>query len=58
VILNHSPIGPQKAVFQCDRKIRTVTALRTERALPFTQSGPRVEFTIPAVVDYEVAAIV
>jgi len=58
VILNHSPIGPQKVVFPCDRKVSSVTALRTERALPFTQSGRHIEFTIPSVTDYEVAAIV
>jgi hypothetical protein len=58
VILEHSPIGPQKVVLQVPRKVSRVTALRTEREIPFTQSGATVEFTIPSVTDYEVAAIV
>jgi hypothetical protein len=38
-------------------KVRTATLLRAEAALPPGQTGDVVEFTIPLVVDYEVAAL-
>ena len=59
VILNHSPVGAQKVVFQLprDRNIQSVTALRSEERIPFQQSGKRVEFILPSIVDYEVAAL-
>jgi hypothetical protein len=38
-------------------KVRNATLLRAERDLPFHQAGDVVEFTIPRVVDYEVAAL-
>jgi hypothetical protein len=34
-----------------------VTALRAERAIAFSQEDRWVEFTVPGVVDYEVAAL-
>ena len=59
VLLRHSPVGPQRVRFRLprDQKVRRVTALRSAKPLAFRQSGRAVEFTIPGVVDYEVAAI-
>jgi hypothetical protein len=34
-----------------------VELLRAETDIPFTQSGGTVEFTIPSIPDYEVAAL-
>ena len=53
------PIGPQtvKVEVPGGRKIARVQLLRVEQDLPFSQDGDRVEFTSPAVTDYEVAAL-
>ncbi|MDZ4802491.1 MAG: alpha-amylase family protein [Bryobacteraceae bacterium] len=55
----HYPIGAQKVSFRLPKgmKVRTVSLLRSETAAPFTQKADVVEFVIPRVVDYEVAAI-
>lgn len=60
VILRHSPIGAQSVRFElpAERAVRSVTALRAEKPIPFRQNGHVIEFTIPGVVDYEIAAIV
>ena len=39
------------------RAVARVELLRSERVIPFRQSGTTVEFTIPGVADYEVAAL-
>ncbi len=59
VYQRHSPVGPQRVRFELPRdiRIRRVTALRAERALPFRQKGRIVEFTVPGVTAYEVAAL-
>lgn len=59
VYLKHSPVGAQRVRFELPRevKVRRVTALRSGQALRFSQRGRVVEFTVPAVTDYEVAAI-
>ena len=59
VMLRHSPLGPQAVTFRLPRdvKIRRVTALRAEKTIPFQQQGRTVRFTIPRVVEYEVAAL-
>ena len=53
------PIGAQKVRMRLpsSRKVKRVELLRAEAAVPFRQSGEMVEFTIPKVVDYEVAAL-
>lgn len=53
------PVGPQRVEFAVaqGRSIRAVRALRAGRDLSFTQSGTRVRFDVPAVTDYEVAAL-
>jgi hypothetical protein len=58
-IRRHDPVGPQKVRWQLPRavKIRNASLLRAETALPIRQNGDVVEFTIPRVVDYEVAAL-
>jgi hypothetical protein len=58
-IRRHYPIGPQKVRWQLPRavQIRSARLLRAETTLPITQVGDIVEFTIPGVVDYEVAAL-
>ncbi len=58
-IRNLYPIGPQQVDFElpADRTIAKVQLLRAERELPFTQEGRHVRFTVPRVVDYEVAAL-
>jgi len=59
VYLKHSPVGSQRVRFELPREVkaRRVTALRSGQALRFSQRGRVVEFTVPAVTDYEVAAI-
>ena len=58
-IRRHSPIGPQQVRWQLPRaaKVRNATLLRAEANLPVRQTDDVVEFTIPRVVDYEVAAL-
>jgi hypothetical protein len=55
----HYPIGEQKVWMQLPpgRKVVRVELLRAERDIPFRQEGDSVRFTIPGVVDYEVAAL-
>ena len=52
-------IGPQqvKMSLPAGRKVTRVELLRAETNLPFAQRGGSIEFTIPKVVDYEVAAM-
>jgi hypothetical protein len=58
-IRRHYAIGRQKVRWQLPRavKVRNATLLRAEKDLPVHQAGDVVEFTIPRVVDYEVAAL-
>jgi hypothetical protein len=53
------PIGPQKVRMAAPASMRVtkVELLRAEVAIPFTHRAGVVEFTIPKVVDYEVAAL-
>jgi hypothetical protein len=53
------PIGPQQVRFTVapGRRITAVHALRADRAIRFTQQGTVVQFEIPSVADYEVAAL-
>ena len=39
------------------RRVTRVELLRAERDIPFHVAGDSVEFTIPSVTDYEVAAL-
>ncbi|GIU74711.1 MAG: hypothetical protein KatS3mg004_1798 [Bryobacteraceae bacterium] len=59
VYLRHSPVGAQRVRMELpqERRIRRVTVLRAGRMLRFAQRGRVVEFTVPAVTDYEVAAL-
>jgi hypothetical protein len=52
-------IGAQKVkmVLPKDRKVTRVELLRAERQVPFTVVAGSIEFTIPRVLDYEVAGI-
>ena len=54
------PLGPQQVRFQAPGGLRiaAVRALRAGADLAFTQKGAVVEFTVPKVDDYEVAALV
>jgi hypothetical protein len=53
------PIGAQKVRFTvpAGTRVTQVQLLRAGKAAPFVRKGNAVEFTIPQVVDYEVAAI-
>ena len=53
------PIGAQKVRFKlpAGRRVTRVELLRAERDIPFHATGDSVEFTIPSVTDYEVAAL-
>ena len=59
-IRRHYPIGPQSVTMEIPggRRIARVQLLRAEKDVPFTQDRTHVAFTIPRVVDYEVAALV
>lgn len=58
-VRQHYPIGPQRVRFQLPEPFRIsgVRALRAETDLAYQQSGRAVEFVIPKVEDYEVAAL-
>jgi hypothetical protein len=53
------PIGEQKVSMRLPegRHVRRVELLRAGRTIPFKATGGVVEFTIPSVDDYEVAAL-
>ena len=53
------PIGPQKVRMSLPpgRRVTRVELLRAETTVPFAQRAASIEFTIPKVVDYEVAAL-
>jgi hypothetical protein len=52
-------IGEQKVQFRlpAERRVTRVELLRAERDIPFYAAGESVEFTIPSVDSYEVAAL-
>jgi hypothetical protein len=58
-IREYYPIGEQKVKMklQPGRRVTRVELLRSERTVPFRVTGGELEFTIPRVVDYEVAAV-
>ncbi len=58
-IRNFYPIGAQKVrmTLPPGRSVSKVELLRAETVVPFRVSGGAIEFTIPKVVDYEVAAL-
>ena len=53
------PIGAQhvRMSFPPGRRITRVELLRAEKDIPFTAGAGAIEFTIPSVLDYEVAAL-
>jgi hypothetical protein len=53
------PIGEQKVRMKlpAGRRVTRVELLRAETSIPFRVTGGVVEFTIPKVLDYEVAAL-
>ena len=53
------PIGEQRVRFQlpAGRRVTRVELLRAERDIPFHVVGDSVEFTIPSISDYEIAAL-
>jgi hypothetical protein len=59
VLRQFYPIGRQKVLFEvaAGRKITGVRALRSARALSYKQTGRRVQFEVPSVLDYEVIAL-
>src|ERR1700761_261524 len=52
-------IGEQRVGFEIPngRKVQRVQLLRAEKEIPFKRTASGVEFTIPSVTEYEVAAI-
>jgi hypothetical protein len=55
----HYPIGEQRVsmAVPLGREVARVELLRAGRDVPFRDAGGRVEFTVPSVLDYEVAAL-
>jgi hypothetical protein len=53
------PVREQKVrmVLPPNRRVSRVELLRAETTIPFRMNGGTIEFTVPRVVDYEVAAI-
>jgi hypothetical protein len=53
------PIGEQRVRMELprDRKVSRIELLRAERDIPFKRNSNNIEFVIPAVEDYEVAAL-
>ncbi|HEY2013723.1 MAG TPA: alpha-amylase family protein [Bryobacteraceae bacterium] len=58
-IREYYPIGPQKVSMKlpAGRRVTRVELLRAGTNIPFRQHDSSIEFTIPKVVDYEVAAM-
>jgi hypothetical protein len=58
-IRNFYPIGAQKVrmTLPAGRRVTRVELLRAGTDIPFRTAGGTIEFTIPKVLDYEVAAI-
>jgi hypothetical protein len=58
-IRNFYPIGAQKIRMKlpAGRRVARVELLRAEADIPFRVTANTVEFTIPRVLDYEVAAM-
>jgi hypothetical protein len=58
-IRNFYPIGPQKVrmTLPAGSHVTRVELLRAETDIPFRLAGGAIEFTIPKVLDYEVAAM-
>ena len=58
-IRNFYPIGAQKVRMSIPqgRRVTRVELLRAETNIPFTQRAGSVEFTVPKILDYEVAAL-
>jgi hypothetical protein len=58
-IRRYYPIGEQKVTVKlpAGRRVKRVELLRTERDVRFRVAGGVLEFTIPRVVDYEVAGV-
>jgi len=54
------PVGPQKVSLRVPEEtgIKAVKLLRAEVEIPFLRVNGRIEFEIPEIVDYEVAALV
>jgi hypothetical protein len=53
------PIGEQHVRFDIPggRKVKRVQLLRAEKEIPFKRTSSGIEFTVPSVTEYEVAAI-
>jgi hypothetical protein len=58
-IPNFYPIGAQKVRMSLPqgRRVTRVGLLRAETSIPFIGGIGKIEFTIPKVLDYEVAAL-
>ena len=53
------PLGPQTITMKLPPsvQVRSVDLLQAERTVPFAAHGQKLQFTVPSVKDYEVAAI-
>ncbi len=51
------PIGEQQVSIAVDGKVLRVELLRAGQDIPFHDAGGRIAFTVPSVLDYEVAAL-
>lgn len=58
-IRKHYPIGPQKVKLTLPegKRVSRIQLLRDEQEIPFEVQDGSIEFTVPRVVDYEVAAL-
>ena len=51
------PIGEQQVSIAVNGKVSRVELLRAGHDIPFRDAGGRITFTVPSVLDYEVAAL-
>jgi hypothetical protein len=58
-IRDYYPVGEQKVrmTLPAGRKVTRVELLKAERTIPFTGGTGAIAFTIPQIVDYEIAAL-
>jgi len=54
---DYYPVGEQQVAIAVEGKVSRVELLRAGRDVPFRDTGGRIAFMVPSILDYEVAAL-
>lgn len=54
---DYYPVGEQQVAIAVEGKVSRVELLRAGRDVPFRDTGGHIEFMVPSILDYEVAAL-